>query len=195
MLGGVCFGKVWWQSARPRLAFAQPGVPPMKNETPEEFEQRHALLRSDPEKYIQSMNELLRRSPNDLGAYFSRHYGWIRLGQFNKALDDLNKTLLLHETPVTLKSRGLVYMRLGRLHEAAADFARAGAIDPEQWAEIWGLLYQAHCHALLGNKAEALEACNALPEDHWSPGLHGAPGGNKEQVVEGIRQTLNARRE
>lgn len=164
----------------------------MTNKSREDIERRFVLLRSDPVKYIEETSELVDQSPNDAHAYFIRHFGWIELGQLQRALDDLDRSLERKVDPVGLKSRGLLFMRLGRLHDAAADFSRAWVLDPEEWKEIWGLLYQAHCHALLGEEDAALAACDALPDDHWSPGLHGAPGGNKEQVIERIRQTLSA---
>ena len=166
----------------------------MAKQTREDINRQHDLLRVDPSRYIEEINEMVSQSPNDPDPYFTRHYGWLRLGQLERALDDLNRSLELEIGPVPLKARGLLYMKLGRLRDAATDFSRAQAIDPD-WKVTWGLLYQAHCHALLGDERAALEACNALPEDHWSPGLHGAPGGNKEQVIDGIRRTLGAKRE
>jgi hypothetical protein len=51
-------------------------------------------------------------------------------------------------------------------------------------------LYQADCHSRLGNKPAALAACARLADDHWTPGLVGAPAGSKAEVIAEVQRRL-----
>jgi hypothetical protein len=53
---------------------------------------------------------------------------------------------------------------------------------------VFGLLFQADAHARLGNEAAALAYCARLPDDFWTPGIEGAPGGKKAQIAEELRR-------
>jgi hypothetical protein len=69
-----------------------------------------------------------------------------------------------------------------------ADYDHGEALDPAQWQEdAFGLLFQADCHARLGNESAALAYCTRLPDDFWTPGLHGAPAGGKADIAEKLR--------
>jgi len=166
----------------------------MKNESEEDIDKRHRLLRSDPHRYLELVNEAILRAPRDSSAYFARHFGWIAIGNNEKALEDLNTALTLEPASVVFHARGLCHVRLKRFDDALFDFATAKSLDPEVWEGFWGPVYEAHCHAQLGNEAEAMAACDALPDDHWSRGLHGAPGGTKEEITEAIREHFSSRR-
>jgi len=56
------------------------------------------------------------------------------------------------------------------------------------------LLYEADSHAHLGDEASALDCCSRLPENHWTPGLDGAPAGNKAEVAAELRRIAAAAR-
>ncbi|MGL1102614.1 hypothetical protein ACSTLM_00200, partial [Vibrio parahaemolyticus] len=64
------------------------------------------------------------------------------------------------------------------------------ALNPKQWEEdiVFGLLYQADLHARLGNEATALAYCARLPENFWTPGIYGAPGGGKAEIADKLRR-------
>jgi len=166
----------------------------MRDMSASEFEREGRLLRENPQEYVDRISEFIRSDPNDASEYFSRHLGWLRLGHTERAMDDLNKALSLEENSNTLRSRGHLFQKIGEHARALQDFNRAEQLDPDQWNEVWGPLYQAQCHAALGDEHAALEACARLDDEHWSPGLHGAPGGTKEQVVTEIRRCLAERR-
>ena len=65
---------------------------------------------------------------------------------------------------------------------------RAEAVDPQGWYGGFGRLFCAECHARLGNERAALEDCAALRDDHWTPGLLGAPAGSKQEVAYELRR-------
>ena len=95
-----------------------------------------------------------------------------------------------------LCARGRVYRQLGEHANALADFRRGEAIDPKEWeGAMITLLYEADSHAHLGDAASALDCCPRLPDDHWTPGLDGAPAGNKAEVAAELRRiAADARR-
>ena len=163
----------------------------LENETPEQFDLRHLLLKKDPQKYVDTMTTHIDKNPQDRRAYFARHQGWNRLGHPEKAIGDLDAAIALGAHPVYHLSRGQILAKLGRHHEALQDYATAEAMtSPSEWVDCWGPLHQACSYAYLGHSQEALAACSRLKEDHWTPGLDGAPGGNKQEVIAEIRQRL-----
>jgi tetratricopeptide (TPR) repeat protein len=97
---------------------------------------------------------------------------------------------------VDFMSRGDVHRHLGDYEKALQDYDRGEALDPADWqADAVGHLFQADCHARLGHEAEALAHCARLPDDFWTPGLLGAPAGDKTQIAEQLRQmSTKARR-
>lgn len=161
----------------------------MNDITPEAFLARYDLLRSDPQHYVEMMTDLIRQDVSDASNYFSRHHGWVRLNRPDLALEDLNQAIKLNGHPVEYFARGEVLMNLGRYREALEDFDKGESVDePGHWRDMWGPLYQADCHARLGDEQAALAACAKLNDDHWAPGLSGTPAGNKAEVIAEIRR-------
>src|SRR5579871_5579737 len=82
-----------------------------------EIHREHQILHRDPEQYIALMNEKLARAPDDSHAYFSRHYGWLRLNRLDLAYDDLSKAIELADRrivgaiQVPLSCRGQLFMK------------------------------------------------------------------------------------
>ena len=152
--------------------------------TPDEVLALHKILRSDPQRYLQIVNQWIEANPENPHAYFDRHQAWMRIGEPLRALDDLNKAIDLKRQPTSLEARGEVYRYLGEYEKALADYHAAEAMDPAQWQEdAFGLLFQADAHARLGDEEEALACCARLPEDFWTPGLNDAPAGDKVGVA------------
>jgi tetratricopeptide (TPR) repeat protein len=164
--------------------------------TPEETLVLHNILRSDPQRYLRVVNEWLDEDPTNSHAYFDRHFGWMKIGEPQRALEDLNTAVKLAPEMAAFFSRGLVYRHLGQYEEALKDFDRGEAIDPKQWKDdVFGLFYQADTHARLGNESAALACCARLPDDFWTPGINGAPGGDKAEVADKLRRlAADARR-
>jgi tetratricopeptide (TPR) repeat protein len=154
------------------------------------------LLRSDPQRYLQIVNEWLHENPHNHHAYFDRHFAWMDLGEPRRALEDMNKVVALKPDPITFLSRGAVYRHIGEYENALEDFAKSEAIVPDEWEDLgFGLLYQADCHARLGDEAKALACCARLPDDFWTPGMDGAPAGDKADIADALRRTAaDARR-
>ena len=167
--------------------------------TPEELLATHEILRSHPERYLRIVNEWIAKDPGNSDAYFDRHLAWMHMGEPKRALEDINTAIQLKSkpSPLSLFSRGLVHRRMGEYETALKDFANGEAIDPEKWEKdiVFGLLYQADAHACLGNEQAALSYCARLPDDFWTPGVYGAPGGDKAEVADALRRiAADARR-
>jgi tetratricopeptide (TPR) repeat protein len=166
--------------------------------TPEELLALHKVLRSDPQRYLRIVNGWLEDDPKDVDAHFSRHLGWMKIGEPLRALEDLNKMVEIGSEPdaMFLMSRGMVYRHIGEYENAREDFDRADALDPEKWEKdiVFGLLFQADTYARLGDELGALAACARLPDDFWTPGIEGTPGGSKSDVAEKLRNTARTAR-
>ena len=157
--------------------------------TAEEVKMLHDLRRSNPQRYLQIVNEWIAENPRNSHAYFDRHFAWMKRGEPARALADLDKVVELDPKPVAFWVRREVYRHLGEYERALEDFGRAESIDPEDWEKVivFGLLYQADCHARLANEAAALACCARLRDDFWTPGLDGAPSGGKVEIAEKLR--------
>lgn len=146
-----------------------------------------AVLHTDPKRYLELADERILANPNDSGSYFDRYQAHYRFGQYDLALEDLNKVLALKPNWIVYESRGNVLRALGRYQEALDDYNRAEATDTERWRGGFGWLYRAECQARLGNEKAALEDCAALPDDHRTPG-HLGIAGNKQEVAYELRR-------
>jgi tetratricopeptide (TPR) repeat protein len=168
--------------------------------TPEELLAVHHILRSDPQRYLWIVNQWIDKNPANFHAYFDRHFAWMRMGEPRRALEDLDTAIGLRDEPdpISFFSRGLVHRHLGEYEKAIKDFNRGEALNPKGWEEdiVFGLLYQADTHARLGNETSALAYCERLPDDFWTPGVYGAPGGGKTDIADKLRSVAaDARRE
>jgi tetratricopeptide (TPR) repeat protein len=164
--------------------------------TAEELAELHKLLRSDPRKYLEIVNEWIKEDPSNPNIYFSRHYAWMELGEPRRALDDMNTSIKLEPNQYSYLARGEVHRHLGEYEQATQDYATAEAMDPENWQrDALGLLFQADAHARLGQEHQALDCCGRLPDHFWTPGMFGAPGGGKAEIADELRRrAFKARR-
>jgi tetratricopeptide (TPR) repeat protein len=157
--------------------------------TPAETLEMHKILRSDPQCYLRIVNEWIQDNPENPHAYFDRHFAWMKIGEPQRALGDLNKVIELKPDMVSFLSRGEVHRHLGEYEKALEDFDRGEAIDPVEWqGTAFGPLYQADVHARLGNESAALACCARLPDDFWTPGIQGAPAGGKTDIAAELRR-------
>ena len=156
--------------------------------SPDELLAMHRILRSDPQRYLRIVNRWIADDPKNASAYFSRHYAWMKIGEPRRALDDMNTVIKLQPDPTSFLLRGQVYRHLGEYEKALQDYNHGEAMDPALWqADAIGLLYQADTHARLGYETAALACCARLPNDFWTPGVHGAPGGGKAAIADKLR--------
>jgi tetratricopeptide (TPR) repeat protein len=164
--------------------------------TAEEVKVLHNLLRSDQQHYLQIVNKWIEENPRNSHAYYDRHMAWMKLGEPQRALADLDTAIRLDPRPVRFWARGDVYRCVGEYEKALEDLDPAEAINPGQWAEAaFGLVSQADCHARLGNEVAALACCERLPDDFWTGSIEGAPRGSKAEIAQELRQiAADARR-
>lgn len=156
--------------------------------THDDIDRQFYQLLKDPEQFLELTNQLVEQNPDDANAYFARHQAWKRLGLLNFALADLDKSLQLDDHYATHGARGDTLHRLGRYQEAIDEYNRSEQMDPAQWLGGFGPLFRADCYARLGEEAAALADCDTMPDDHWTPGLFGAPAGNKREVAAELRR-------
>jgi tetratricopeptide (TPR) repeat protein len=153
------------------------------------------FLRSDPYQIISLANEAIKRNADDSIAYFDRHFGWKMLGRLDLALADLDRSLALENHPSSSLLRANLLRDMGRHAEAIDQLKALEAEGPASWPGGLGHLFRADSHARLGDLEAALADCAKLPDDHWTPGLLGAPSGRKGEVTEQIRQIAMAARQ
>ncbi len=159
----------------------------MLNITSEYLSQNLKILHTDPEKFRALAEELIRSSPREHHGYYYRHKAWCQLGKKDLALADIDQVLNLKQHWVLYEAKGNVLRDLGRYQEAIESYNQAQAMDPERWSGGFGRLFRAECYARLGNETAALADCEHLRDEHWTPGLLGAPRGNKEEVTAELR--------
>jgi tetratricopeptide (TPR) repeat protein len=157
--------------------------------TPDEVKILHDLLHSDIQRYLQIVNGWIAKNPASSHAYFDRHFAWMQMNEPERAIDDLNRVIDLNPAPVSFLSRGEIYRQLGQYGRALEDFARGESMNPAQWQDdAFGLLYQADCHARLGDEESALACCERLHDDFWTPGMNNTPKGGKAEIAQRLRQ-------
>ena len=147
----------------------------------------HQILRKDPQRYLQIVTEWIQQDPRNSHAYYDRHLAWMKLGEPQRAIVDISKTIELRPDQSAFEARGNVYRHIGEYEAALQDYKHADALDPAVYEEGLTLLYQADCHARLGDEAEALACCARLPDDFWTPGPNDAPAGDKASVADRLR--------
>jgi tetratricopeptide (TPR) repeat protein len=155
--------------------------------TAEEVLAMHKILRKDPRHYLQIVNDWIDENPENSHAYYGRHLAFMKLGEPHRGLADLNKAIELAPNQSRFEARGDVYRHLGEYERALQDYQQGEAMNPTEWAQGYGLLFQADCHAQLGDEPAALACCARMPDDFWTPGIGGAPAGDKADVAEKLR--------
>ena len=159
----------------------------MPEMTHDDLMQHFNLMFTEPHRYLALVQEFIRQHPESADGYFSRHQVWEELGRYELALEDLNRSLSLEEHWIVSMVRGCIHRQLGDYAAALCDYDRAAVLDREEWLGSPGPLFRADCHARLGNETAALADCALLPDNHWTPGLSGAPAGTKADVIAAVR--------
>ena len=143
------------------------------------------LLRSDPHRYLELAHEIVRQNPTRPHRVFRRQQATSELGHHELALADVDTAIALSEPHILLHNlRGLVLRNLNRHQEAVEEFGRGRELDARKLGSHLRAFIPGTFPCSLGNLDEALADCAALPEDHWTPGLFGAPAGTKQEVTE-----------
>jgi hypothetical protein len=113
-------------------------------------------------------------------------------GRCHRDRDDRDK--LGHMTPAEIRA-GDFYAWLRENYSSHS--ANLGIRIPTgRNARKNGLTRSSIAHARLGNEVAALACCAQLPDDFWTPGFEGAPGGGKAEIADELRRrAAQARRE
>jgi tetratricopeptide (TPR) repeat protein len=143
---------------------------------------------ADPQRALDLADRYISENPLDPLGYFSRHLTWRSIEEYNRALDDCNRSLELEQTYDTFLARGMLYRAKGDHARAVADFTRADELDHQEWLTSFGPHFRADSLARLGRLDEALADCDVIPNDHWIPAHSGLPGGNKAEFTAEIRR-------
>lgn len=141
------------------------------------------LYKTDPPQYLALCNEIVRQHPNNPDVYVGRHTAWMRVGQFDKALEDLNKAINLNPDGLLFGARGQLLYQMGRIDDAIKDLDKADELNPMEWEEAFSPVYRAQCHAQLGNLEAALKDCRRINPQHWTPGVHGMLKGDRTEIT------------
>ena len=96
--------------------------------------------KGDYDRAIQDYDQAIRLNPDDADAFNDRCFARATAGkQLEIALADCNQALRLQPGyEATLDSRGLVYLRLGRLEEAIKDYDAVIAKAPKAASSLYG---------------------------------------------------------
>jgi tetratricopeptide (TPR) repeat protein len=159
----------------------------MPKVTKDQLEQNFHLRRTMPERYLALAEEFVRADPGNPDGYWYRYHAFNSLGLHELALADLDKVISHEQLWILYELRGNALRLLGRYEEALVDYNKAEEADPGGWSGGFGRLFRADCNARLGHEDAALADCVNLPEEHWTPGLLGAPMGNKAEVIAEVR--------
>lgn len=150
------------------------------------------LLRMDPQRYINQYSDYINENPQKWWGYFARQFGWIRVGQLEKALSDLDRAITLNDHKVIRWQRSIVLAQLSRHQEALQDIDRGQAMDSINTIGDFWHLRRATSHAGLGNEAAAVASAEKIRNDFWIPPLEGAPGGTKAEIIAELRRRAAA---
>jgi tetratricopeptide (TPR) repeat protein len=136
---GPSLRRLWRKSEKPRLQNLENNYDDKRiSETTDDARRNFGSgqapsLRS--QRYLRIVNRWIADDPKNSRAYFSRHNAWMRIGEPQRALGDLNRAIELKPTPIRFLARAHVYRHLGEYQKAIEDFDRAEAIDPAEWQD------------------------------------------------------------
>ena len=89
------------------------------------------------EEAIRDSSASIRLHPT-VNSYFIRAASYFELGEYDRAISDLNDAIALDATdPACWQERGLVYTHLGEYSKALADLTHALELDPATRRYAW----------------------------------------------------------
>ena len=159
----------------------------MSNDTSLLDEARDCAARN-PKRAFELESRHVAAYPEDSTGYFHRHFSWIRLGAYDKAMQDCETAIRPNAKPVMFMARGDLYRLLGDHARAVEDFTRARDLNYEDWLTSFGPHHRAGSLARLGRLEDALADCALIADDHRMPAHRGLPGGSKTEFIAEIRR-------
>jgi tetratricopeptide (TPR) repeat protein len=160
-----------------------------------ELEEAGRCLRKNPRRALAICDKYLASHPNDDTALFRRFQAFDMLGEFQKALADINRVIDIKPDFAGYSCRGMLLRKLGDHAAAVADFTRSREADGKTWRESFDPHFRADSLARLGRLDEALADCAHIRDDHWMPGVLGLPRGNKAEFIAEIKRRALAARQ
>lgn len=109
-----------------------------------------------PDAQIAACNSLLpkaiRKKEFVALAYTRRANGYIRKGDYRRALSDYTEAVRVDGSMESLEGRGSLYELMGRYNLALADYNKAVKTEPDRW---WHYTKRASLYELMGKQKEA----------------------------------------
>lgn len=100
---------------------------------PKELDDAFNTRLRDPQKALEINNAYLRDHPDDPDGLFSRFQTFSDLGEYDKALADINRVLEIDPNSGGYSARGQMFHEIGNYERAIEDFTRARELDEEDW--------------------------------------------------------------
>ena len=144
---------------------------------------------------VGDLPDYLAVHPDDPLGLFSRFQAWMKLGEFRKALRDINRVLELDPNSGGYSSRAQLFRAMDDQARAVEDLNRAREFDEKEWQTSFDPHFRADSLARLGRLEEALADCAFIRDDHWMPGVLGLPRGNKAEFIAEIKRRAAAARQ
>lgn len=161
---------------------------------PKELDDAFNLRRQNPQKALEINESYLRNHPDDPDGLFSRFQTLVDLGEYDKALDDINRVVEIEPNAGGYSARGHFFHETGNYERAVEDLTRSKELDNYGWATSLDPHFRADCYARMGRLEEALADCAFIPDDHRMPAVFGLPGGDKQQFIAEIKRRAQAAR-
>jgi tetratricopeptide (TPR) repeat protein len=161
----------------------------MMTDEPGELDEATRQLRHDPARSLGICERYVSAHPDDADGLFSRFQALRRLGEYERALADINRVLELDPNCAGYSSRGDLFHGVGDYRRGIEDLTHARELNEWEWKTSFDPHMRADCYARLGRLDEALADCEFISDDHWMPaGVRGLPGGNKQEFIAEIRR-------
>ena len=155
---------------------------------PTELDQARECAAKEPLRALELETRHIAANPSDPNGYFSRHYTQAKLGEYDEALADCEKSIRLDPIPFRYLARADIHRKLGNYELALRDLNHVHDVDPETWLNAFGPHMRADTLARLGDAEGALADAALLPDDHWMPSHSGLPSGSKEDFTKEIKR-------
>lgn len=126
--------------------------------------------------------------PQDGEGFVARARLHLMMKRFDLQLMDVEAWIRLTPAPHAgqFAIRAGALMKLGRWHEALADWDRVEAGDVDAWFGPYVDLRRAECHLGLGDLDAVERACAAVPDDYTLPGFMGQLQGSKFDMLDEV---------
>jgi len=112
------------------------------------------MSRSDLNAEIDRLDGEIRASPNDAELYLKRAHTWTRLGNYQRAIDDLTEVIHLRpQDAFAYRRRGFLRQIVGDPQEAVRDYDEALPLDPTDHSS-WN--NRGNAKSELGDKSGAI---------------------------------------